>query len=95
MTAAPEFRVVRQVTVTNSHGLHARTAAILVKTANRFACEIQLDKEGARVNAKSIMGVLMLAAAQGTVLTVTAEGPDAPQAMAALVTLFEAGFDEV
>jgi phosphocarrier protein len=80
--------------VTNSHGLHARTAAILVKAANRFECDILLDKEGSRVNAKSIMGVLMLAAAQGTVLTVMAEGPDAEQAMAALEALFQAGFDE-
>jgi phosphocarrier protein HPr len=92
--SASETRVVRQLTVKNSHGLHARTAAALVKTANHFQCEIELDKEGSRVNAKSIMGVLMLAAAQGTVLTVTAEGADATEAMAALVALFEAGFNE-
>lgn len=95
MSPPPESRVVRPVTVRNSHGLHARTAAILVKAANKFACDIELEKEGSRVNAKSIMGVLMLAAAQGTVLTIVAEGVDAPQAVAALEALFEAGFDEV
>lgn len=94
MTAALETRVVRQLTVKNSHGLHARTAAALVKTANHFECEIEMEKDGSKVNAKSIMGVLMLAAAQGTVLTVTAEGPDAGAAMAALEALFEAGFNE-
>ncbi len=90
----PEARVVRQLMVRNSHGLHARTAAVLVKAANRFESEIQIEKEGSAVNAKSIMGVLMLAAAQGTVLTVTAEGPDAAEAMTVLSALFEAGFDE-
>lgn len=89
-----ERRVVRALTVKNAHGLHARTAAVLVKTANRFECEVQIEKDGSTVNAKSIMGVLMLAAAQGTVLTVSAEGPDAAEAMAALEALFEAGFNE-
>ncbi|MHB8420203.1 MAG: HPr family phosphocarrier protein [Myxococcales bacterium] len=90
----PETRVVRQLTVRNSHGLHARTAAILVKAANRFESEIQLEKEGSAVNGKSIMGVLMLAAAQGTILKVSAEGPDAAEAMETLAALFEAGFHE-
>lgn len=94
MKAAQEARVVRQLAVTCPHGLHARTAALLVKTANRFESDIQIEKDGARVNGKSIMGVLMLAAAVGTVLTVVAEGRDAVQAMAALEELFLAGFHE-
>ena len=95
MNPVPESRVVRQLTVLCSHGLHARTAALLVKTANHFESEIQIDKDDAHVNGKSIMGVLMLAAAQGTVLTVTVEGSDATQAMAALEELFAAGFHEI
>jgi len=90
-----ESRVTRQLTVKNSHGLHARTAAMLVKAANRFRADIQIEKEGNTVNAKSIMGVLMLAAAQGTILKVVAEGPDAAEAMEVLAALFEAGFDEI
>ncbi len=90
-----ESRVVLQVEVKNVHGLHARTAATLVKAANRFQSEIEIEKDGNRVNGKSIMGVLMLAAGQGSVLTVSAEGPDAAEAMAALSALFEAGFHEV
>ncbi len=87
-------RLARDVTVKNSHGLHARTAALLVKAANRFESEISLERDGNPVNAKSIMGVLMLAAAQGTVLRLSAEGPDAEAAVAALSALFERGFDE-
>ncbi|MHB1846215.1 MAG: HPr family phosphocarrier protein [Deltaproteobacteria bacterium] len=93
MAAAPE-RLSREVTVRNSHGLHARTAALLVKTANRFQCEIYLARDGNSINVKSIMGVLMLAAGQGTVLTLSAEGDDAGAAVEALSALFEAGFNE-
>ena len=60
--------------IKNRLGLHARAAAQLVQTANRFQSEIFVEKEGTRVNGKSIMGILMLAAAQGSSLTVTAEG---------------------
>jgi phosphocarrier protein HPr len=91
----PEARVVRELTVKNPNGLHARTAAMLVKAANRYQSDIQIAKDGSTVNAKSIMGVLMLAAAQGTILTVVAEGADAVEAIAALAALFESGFDEI
>lgn len=89
-----ETRLERELTIKNSHGLHARTAALLVKATNRFSCEIFLEKDGSTVNAKSIMGVLMLAAGKGSVLTAYTEGPDAEAAMAAIVALFEAGFNE-
>lgn len=94
MSAVPETHLVQQVTVKNRHGLHARTAAMLVKTANRFQCELQLVRDGNAVNAKSIMGVLMLAAGQGSVLELIADGEDAAPAVAALVELFESGFHE-
>ena len=81
--------------ISNKLGLHARASAKLTKLASSFQCEVFMTRNGRRVNAKSIMGVLMLAAAQGTVLTIVAEGVDAPQAVAALEALFEAGFDEV
>jgi phosphocarrier protein HPr len=87
-------RVVQQFQVLNAHGLHARSGALLVKTANRFACEIMIDKDGTSVNAKSIMGVLTLAAGKGSLLTVTAEGENAEEAIAALGELFAAAFHE-
>jgi len=84
----------RTFTIVNKLGLHARAAARLVQTANRFKSEIRLEREGQEVNGKSIMGVLMLAAAQGTQVTVRAEGDDAEEAMAALGSLIEDGFGE-
>jgi phosphocarrier protein len=75
-------------------GLHARAAALLVKTANRFASEITLEKEGVEVNGKSIMGILMLAASKGTKVTLKAEGKDSAQAMEALGKLIENKFGE-
>jgi len=90
----PDERLVQQFTVLNAHGLHARSGALLVKAANRFESEVLIEKDGNAVNGKSIMGVLMLAASKGSVLTVTIEGPDAREAMAALAVLFEARFYE-
>ncbi len=87
-------RVERTFTVVNALGLHARPAAQLVQAANRFKAEVGLLKDGSRVNAKSIMGVLTLAAARGAKLTVTCEGDDAEQAMTALAAMIEAGFGE-
>jgi phosphocarrier protein len=80
--------------IVNPLGLHARAAAQLVQTANRFQSEVQVDKDGTRVNGKSIMGVLTLAAAKGTQITVSCEGADAETALAALGKLIEAGFGE-
>ena len=81
-------------TVVNALGVHARPAAQLVKTANRFQCEVWIRKDGQRVNGKSIMGVLMLAATQGSALVVEADGTDAPAAVDAIGHLIEEGFGE-
>ncbi len=81
--------VVREVMILNKLGLHARAASHLVRLAERFRAEITMEKDGVRVNAKSIMGILMLAAARGTILRLRAQGHDAPEAIAALVKLIE------
>lgn len=80
--------------VCNKLGIHARPAAMFVKTANRFHCDIFVEKDGETVNGKSIMGLMMLAAGPGSKLTVRAEGQDAPQALAELETLVKRKFDE-
>src|SRR5512138_3724025 len=80
--------------VANKLGIHARPAAMFVKTANRFHCNIFVEKDGERVNGKSIMGLMMLAAGPGSKVTVHAEGRDAPQAVAELETLLKRKFDE-
>ena len=84
----------RTFTIVNKLGLHARAAARLVQTAAKFKADIQVEREGQTVNGKSIMGVLMLAAAQGTQVTVRTAGDDADEAMAALGELIEDGFGE-
>jgi phosphocarrier protein len=81
-------------TIVNTLGLHARAAAQLVQTANRFQSEVLIVKEGASVNGKSIMGVLTLAAARGSEITVSCEGADAEPALATLAKLIESGFGE-
>jgi len=84
----------RDFMVHNKLGIHARPAAMFVKTANRFHCEIFVEKDGEKVNGKSIMGLMMLAAGPGSRLTVSAHGQDASQALAELETLIERKFDE-
>ena len=81
-------------TVVNRAGLHARPAAALVKLAGGFKAEIHVEKDGLQVNGKSIMGVLMLAAEQGSNLRFTAVGPDADEALEALTDLVRRGFEE-
>ncbi len=80
--------------IINRLGLHARAAAQLVKTASRFSCEVTLKKEDIEVNGKSIMGILLLAAPQGTAIEVTTAGVDEEQAMQVLAELIEDGFGE-
>ena len=80
--------------VANKLGIHARPAAMFVKTANRFNCDIFVEKDGEKVNGKSIMGLMMLAAGPGSKLTVSAQGHDASQALAELETLIKSKFDE-
>lgn len=86
--------IQRDFTISNSLGLHARPSARLTQTAGKFQSEIWLARNGRRVNAKSIMGVLMLAAGKGSVVTVDAEGPDEADAIAAVGALIESGFGE-
>ena len=82
------------VTVTNALGMHARAAARFVHAAAVFQSQIRLSRGTHTVDGKSIMGVLLLAAARGTVLEITADGPDEADAVAALVQLIESGLGE-
>jgi phosphocarrier protein HPr len=85
---------IETFTIRNRLGLHARAAALLVKTANRFSAEVTLEKDGVEVNGKSIMGILMLAASKGTKITLKAEGKDEAHAVQALGKLIENKFNE-
>src|SRR5437667_6741263 len=80
--------------IANKLGIHARPAALFVKTANQFSCDIFVEKDGEKVNGKSIMGLMMLAAGPGSRLTVYAEGSDASQAIRELEKLLKRKFDE-
>ncbi len=83
-----EFKIINRL------GLHARAAAQLVQTANKFKCDVTVEKDGSEVNGKSIMGLLMLAAPQGSILKVTVSGADAEQALAVIGKLINDGFGE-
>lgn len=82
----------KDLTIMNEEGLHARPAAMFVKTSNGFQSEVWVSKDGEQVNGKSIMGVMMLAAEHGSVITVSADGEDAEAALEALATLVASGF---
>ncbi|MGZ8154930.1 MAG: HPr family phosphocarrier protein [Burkholderiales bacterium] len=84
----------REVEIINKLGLHARASAKLTQTAGRFRSEVWLSRNGRRVNAKSIMGVMMLAAAKGTTVIVETDGPDEEQALRALEKLVADRFGE-
>jgi len=86
--------LTRNFLVSNKLGIHARPAAQFVKIANRFNCDIFVEKDGERVNGKSIMGLMMLAAGPGSKLVVQATGHDASQALSELETLIEQKFYE-
>jgi phosphocarrier protein HPr len=83
-----------QTTIVNKLGLHARPSATLTQTATRYRSDVWLSKGTRRVNGKSIMGVMMLAAARGATLTIEADGPDEDEALAALAALVASGFGE-
>ena len=88
-------RLTAEVTLKNANGLHARPAHLFVQTANRFASDLQVSRQGMEtVNGKSIMGIMMLAAEQGAVLLLAAEGPDAQDQLTALSQLVDDGFGE-
>jgi phosphocarrier protein HPr len=82
------------VSVVNQLGMHARAAAKFVHLAGRFAAKIRVGRQGREVDGKSIMGILLLAAAQGTSVTITADGADEREAVEALARLVASGFGE-
>ena len=86
--------VQKELTILNRLGLHARPAAQIAQTAAGFTCDIELTKDNVTINAKSIMGVMMLAAEFGSSVCVTANGTDETQALAALEKLFNDKFNE-
>ncbi len=92
MNTAP---LTRTVVVRNPQGLHARPADLLVRLASTFESSISIGADGEAVDCKSILSLLTLGAAQGTQLSLTAEGSDAAEALESIGELFEAGFDEI
>jgi len=91
---APSQKIEKEIPVVNRLGLHARPAAMFVRIASRYRCEVWVAKEGEEVNGKSIMGLMMLAAGQGSKLRLRCEGPDADKAVAELEELINARFHE-
>jgi phosphocarrier protein HPr len=81
-------------TIVNKLGLHARASAKLTKLAGGFACEVHMTRNGRRINAKSIMGVMMLAAGVGSVVEIETDGDDEARALAAIVSLIDDRFGE-
>jgi phosphocarrier protein HPr len=92
--AAQSQKIEEEVPIVNRLGLHARPAAMFVRIASRYRSEIWVSKEGEEVNGKSIMGLMMLAAGQGSKLLIRCEGPDADEAMEELKALINARFNE-
>ena len=84
----------REFTIQNKLGIHARPAAQFVKTASRFTSEVRVEKDGEEVDGKSIMGLMMLAAGHGSIISVAAEGTDADAALDALADLIGRKFEE-
>ena len=90
----PSSKIVKELTIMNRLGLHARPSAMFVKVCSRFKCDIWVEKDGEQVNRKSIMGLMMLAAGQGSKLQVTCEGADAQKALAEIEAVIQRKFDE-
>ena len=90
----PDISLQKELVVTNKLGIHARPAAMFVKLATRFESDIFVEKDGEKVNGKSIMGLMMLAAGPGSRLMVQANGGDAAQALVELEALLKRKFDE-
>jgi phosphocarrier protein len=86
--------LTKELVIINKLGIHARPAALFVKTANRFAAEIFVEKDGEKINGKSIMGLMMLAAGPGSKLILYVRGDDAQQAIVELEALVQRKFDE-
>jgi len=92
--AAPARKLEKELTIVNRLGLHARPAAMFVRIASRHRAEIWVSKEEEEINGKSIMGLMMLAAGQGSKLRIRCDGPDADKAMEELEELIKSGFNE-
>ena len=86
--------IKKEIKITNQMGIHARPAGMIANTASRFACDIRIVKDKIEVNAKSIMGIMTLAAGKGTGITVIANGADEAAALAAIADLILKKFDE-
>ena len=84
----------KKFTIQNKQGLHARPAALLVQTANKFSCDVEIQKGREKVNGKSIMGIMTLAAGAGTTITIRTSGDDAQAAMEEITRLIETNFGE-
>ena len=91
---ASQSKAEKEITIMNRLGMHARPSAMFVKTASRFRAEVWVEKDGERVNGKSIMGLMMLAAGQGSKLRISCEGADADKAMAEIEAVIVRKFDE-
>jgi len=87
-------KVTKPLTVVNKLGIHARPAAVFAKTANKFKADVFVEKDGETINAKSIMGLMMLAAGPGSKLLIVANGPDAEDAVKAIEELIASKFGE-
>ena len=92
--SAPGARLTRELVILNRYGLHARPAAMFVKTSNRFKAEVWVEKDGEEVNGKSIMGLMMLAAGHGSKLKVSAAGADAEKFLEEIEQLVASRFHE-
>ena len=90
----PEGAVSKELLIVNKRGLHARASAKFVKTASAFDAEVRVSKDGQTVDARSIMGLMMLSAGPGTTITVSAIGPDADAVVNAITELVESKFNE-
>ena len=92
--ARAESMMTRECVIRNRLGLHARAAAKFVHTATRYSSQIRVSRDGKTMDGKSIMGILLLAAARGSTITISADGSDEHDAVAALAALVESGFGE-
>jgi phosphocarrier protein HPr len=93
-SSGPSQKIEKEITIVNRLGLHARPAAMFVRIASRYRSEVWVEKEGEKINGKSIMGLMMLAAGQGSKLSISCEGPDADKVMEELEDLIQKKFNE-
>jgi phosphocarrier protein HPr len=93
-SSGPSQKIEKEITIVNRLGLHARPAAMFVRIATRYRSEVWVEKEGEKINGKSIMGLMMLAAGQGSKLNICCEGPDADKVMEELEQLIQQKFNE-